>query len=336
MPEREHLFEERDRLEKELNRLNEKLEDLGQDYIKKNSASEKFELKKDKEAVEDEYDEISFRLENVERQINKSHIHKIFERLLDLDCNRHVERFTDFITSQKSGAFFIHGSAKYSLRFLLKRLLQEISYSVTEKPIIINLPSIFARHGGMALLNDFDIADLLWYELGREMRLRGRPEPEQIAQRLSEKRRTQNVILVLEDLDSRYDLNDIIEKFWFDLADNTEQSSGYYFLMILLVHDHNCFDAYCMDFFETYDVKWHYQIPVRLPMLDKFEADDLLDWMRRARGIFDIGFKKHANEIVEQIMENCSGYPDEVIEYICTEVCQCEFDEGILKTWLTF
>lgn len=334
MSEFELLFKERDRLEKELNLLYEKLEYLGKAFDETSSCSKGFELKKEKEEAEDRYDEVNRYLERVGQKINELNVCRIFDRLLDLDCNLHVERFTDFITSQKAGAFFIRGSAKYSLRLLLKRLLQEISFCVTEKPIIINLPSLFKHQGGIALLNNFDVVELLWCELGRQLRLR-RPGHEQIVQKLSEKRGTQNVILVLEELDSQYDLNEIIEKFWFDLADHMEQNSDYYFLMLLLLDDHNCLDEYCMDCFDAYDAKWCYRIPVRLPMLDKFETEDLLDWMKRARGIFDIGLKKHANQIVEQIMKNCSGYPDGVIEYICTEICQCEFDEGILKRWLT-
>jgi hypothetical protein len=335
MSEFELLFKERDRLEKEVNLLNEKLEYLGKAFDETSSGSKRFELKKEKEEAEDRYDEVNRYLEIVRRKINELNVCRIFDRLLDLDCNCHVERFTDFITSQKAGAFFIQGSAKYSLRLLLKRLLQEISFCVTERPIIINLPSLFKHQGGIALLNDFDVVELLWCELGRQLRLR-RPRPEQIVQKLSEKRGTQNIVLVLEELDSRYDLNEIIGKFWFDLADHMEQNSDYYFVMLLLLNDYNCLDDYCMDCFDAYDAQWRYRIPVRLPMLDKFEAEDLLDWMKRARGIFDIGFKKHASQTVEQIMNNCSGYPDEVIEYICTKICQCEFDEGILKRWLTF
>ena len=212
----ERLFKEQGRLRKQFDLLNEKLEYLGKKSVIASSGSKAFELKKEKEETEDGLDEISFQLDNVEQKINKLDMSRIFNLLLDLDCHHHAERFIEFLSFQKAGAFFIHSSEKYSLRLLLKRLLQEIRFCVTEQPIVINLPSVFTRYGGIAALDNFDIAESLCYEIGRKVGLR-RPSPEQIAQRLAKKRKTQNVILVLEEVDFRYDLNEIVGKFWSDL-----------------------------------------------------------------------------------------------------------------------
>ncbi|MCP4353834.1 MAG: hypothetical protein GY795_50955 [Desulfobacterales bacterium] len=334
MSEFERLFKERERLQQELSLLNEKLAHLGKSCAVTDAFSSKgFELTKEKDATEDRYDEIDRRLNNIEQKIKKLNICKVFDYLLNLDCNEHVERFIEFITAPpQAGAFFLHGAGKYSLRFLLKRLLQEISYCSTDQPIVINLPSIFRRYGWD---NDFAFADLLWHELGSRIGLRREPSRKQITERLSQKRKTQNIILVLDQLDSRYDLDIIIENFWFDLADNTEEALNY-FLMAVLVDDFDYLNGCERDFFETHNNEWTHRIPVKLPVISNFASEDLEIWIKqRARGIFDPGIKCRADQIVEEIIENCNdGCPDSVIEYICTRVCQCKFDEGVLKEWL--
>lgn len=365
--ERTKLLEQRERLEKRGQLCQQKLQSyerqedtlnkknlyLQEQSAKKADDAKKFELimeiqqaQKELEniennirATEQQKEDIDQKIENIDQEINKSDICRIFNCLIDLDRDDHVKCFSEFVRHYKAGAFFIHGFAKYSLRFLLKRILMEFPYKSTEYiPIRLSSDSQsynWESSSVMEITDHADIADYLWKQVGRKLRLTGEPSSFELSDVLFKKLKTQNIILTIDALDSRYKLDDIIEKFWLELADNIQKTSNY-FLMIVLIEDSDCFKKCRVDCVETYDVTWRYRIPVKLPIVGKFAKDDLESWIKsKARGIFDLSIKDRASQIVEEILKSSdNGSADSVIEYICTELCQCEFDEGALIEWL--
>ncbi len=211
----------------------------------------------------------------------------------------------------------------------MKRLLQQIPYNPTDEPVIIKMPSVSRCNGwGSSSTigsSDFDIVDYLLTQIGFGVGLTGKPSFREIAEKLSEKRKTQNLIFILDELDSRYDLNEIIGSFWMklsnnveSLSNNAESSSYYHFLFIIVIDDHNCFNEYEMEFFEIYDDTWCYQIPVKLPIVSRFTSQDVEKWIKNTRGgVFpDLNIKHNTKEKSEEILTNSdNGLPDRVIEY---------------------
>lgn len=296
-------------------------------------------LKKQREQklreLEKDCDEIEQKLSDCEYKISQCRSNNIYNELIKLDCIEHIRKFAKFVSSSHpSAAFVIHGYSKYGLRLLIKRMLQEISAS----PLPIYWTSTQRRSSAATYpsMTGFDLTPL-WGDLSS--RLGCRPLPEQVALKISQKLERENVAIILDRTDITCDFSAIIDDFWSNLIQTVRNGSGdsaNRLLFMILVEDSNYLNTCSFHFAEDYDDSWHPHIPVKLPCIDKYCAEDLNAWMNHASGIFSLK-KRYKPGIIDDILENTqNGLSDHVIQYICTDLCECEFDEGMLLKWLNY
>ena len=256
----------------------------------------------------------------------KTAILKLGDALMRLDFKGQIWSFRNTIRAEGACAFLVRppgdgeGEAQYSIRLLVKRLFTHMASPVSTSPIKIRLESNVRKSDAKAL----------WRQLARTIRARADEGTQEIAERVADRLRTQNVVLVVTDLD-RVDLVACMRDFWVPLAQTVQPSApGSYRLVLLLV-----------DYAGVTSLPEPHQppMPVGLPHVLRFPDSELIAWLQ---GMLDdlpyevlpaAGDPDEAVSLLLQqlVPEGSDPGPDPVLWQICS-IWQCE--EGDLDAWL--
>ncbi|WP_414570149.1 hypothetical protein [Nostoc sp. CCY 9925] len=319
-----HLHQRREELQQQYDLLSEKIK-----CLRINSAIEAgtlvaFQLNKEIEQFEQERDRLLKQVLMIERSCDSERIHS---ELFRLNYIAQVQLFREFITEKRIGAFLVHGSREHGQIWLLKRLLQKIPESTVTPPI----PFYLSRR---ALRTDIAA---LWRELGRQIGVQDFSSHEEIARNVVAQLKTQHIILVFHDLDCIDEtyLHEIIRDFWLLLVNSTQQTicpSNEFFLLMFLVDQDGCVNAWNLGFADRLDSLWKPHVPIRLPMIDPLCEGVLAKWMENAIDVLPIEVTRKIDYTVQVILEKSEGIPERVFAQIFG-LCGCNWEEEEVR-WL--
>lgn len=266
-------------------------------------------------------------LEGIWRMVDPG---QVYRTLLKLGYRRQVQLFLRVLKKHSVAAFLIHGPPEHGQRWLLNRLVsQYIPNSLVGRKVVVDLARKARRNDVSAL----------WRELGGRVGLRGaRAQPPEIAQRVYQWWRTQDVLLVLHDVNClpEQGLQDLIRDFWLPLAESArnleaeiEESKLY---MFLLDYEGRTSD-WDLPFVEKLDLTWNPQIPIKSPKLAHISYDDLENWIANEFDDLPTELTDTIDDTVEAILDNTdSGIPERVLEELCA-YCGCNWYD-VKGQWL--
>ncbi len=113
------LQERRQELQTQFKEVSEDIRNLNMDYHNEIDLERKGKLKRRIKKEEQQLEKIEEYIHSNASQREDLRMCKVFDELLRLDYVEHIKRFENFVDHHKQGAFLVHGSARYALRFLL-------------------------------------------------------------------------------------------------------------------------------------------------------------------------------------------------------------------------
>lgn len=289
-----------------------------------------FQLDKEIEEAEAERNKIVQQMQNVKVEACSE---ELYRALMKLGYREQVLSFLKFLKRLSIGVFLIHGSPDYGQRWLLNRLVtQHIRFGTMGKVIRVELDRIGRRR---------DIS-ALWRELGGRVGLGKQHPPAEIATRVFQWWKTQNVILVFHDVDCMPEeyLQELFDDFWLPLANQARevvsQSSKFQLLMFLVDYE-GCVGCKDTLFVEQLEPTWEPKIPIKLPTITPFHAEILTDWIETVEMEFStlplIEVINQMDNLAQIIIENSdNGIPELAMSEIC-DLCGCNWYEEREK-WL--
>lgn len=284
-----------------------------------------FKLDKQIEAEEEERRKIAQEIDNLG---SVAFSEELYRALLKLGYREQVLSFSRFLKAQSIGAFLIHGLLDHGQRWLLNRLVtQHIRFGTMGKMVRIELDRIGRRR---------DIS-ALWRELGGRVGLGSQHSSTEIAERVFQWWKTQNVILVFHDVDCMPQgyLQELLHEFWLPLVSQAREvvsQSNKYQLLMFLVDYEGCVDCDNTMFVEQLEPTWEPKIPIKLPTINPFSHDILTDWMEMVETEFDtlplVEVIHQMEDLVKEILNNSdNGVPELAFLEICHR-CGCNwYDE---------
>ncbi|RCJ42168.1 hypothetical protein A6770_08115 [Nostoc minutum NIES-26] len=319
-----HLQQRREELQQQYNLLSEKIKRLRIDSAIQAGTLVAFQLDKEIERVEAERDRLLKQILTIEKSCESERIHS---ELFRLNYIAQVQLFREFITEKRIGAFLVHGSPEHGQIWLLKRLLQKIPESTVTPPIPFHLSRRTLRT---------DVA-ALWRELGRQIGVQDFSSHEEIARNVVAQLKTQHIILVFHDLDCIDEtyLHELISDFWLPLVNSTLQTicpSNEFFLLMFLVDQDGCVNAWNLGFADRLDSVWKPHVPIRLPIIDPLCERVLVNWMENAIDVLPTQVTKKIDYTVQIILEKSEGIPERVFAQIFG-LCGCNWEEEEVR-WL--
>jgi len=340
------IQDELDELQMQYDLVSESIRTLAEAYHIEIDPLNKLNHKRKLDKIEDERDRLKQRMISLEMRMDQSPINDVFDRILQLNYVEHIKLFNDFVTPHHTAAFVIHGQAKYGMRFLLKRIRQYIAAKTRMMPACIRIDlSATQKFSFLGSFNSgsvsFDV-NTLWNDIGRQVGCNS--SPAEVAARLLKKWERESIVLILDKLDLTCDFNLIVRDFWIHLSkmmQNLSFKTNNLFILMFVVDDSECLNACETELIEVYNPSWTPEIPVKLPIVDRFAAEDIGGWITDFCDLFPFYLTNCGPNIIDEIIENSeNGYIDLVIRCICTQLCQCKFDdgtlEGILIEWLNY
>ncbi|MEH1971548.1 hypothetical protein [Nostoc sp.] len=326
MSSEQHLQHEIDALQEQDCLVAEKLKRLRHDYAIAADTLIRFQLEKQIEQTKAEQNYLNQQLEDLERALSSE---RVYRALLKLGYREQTRAFRRFIETHSVAAFLIHGSLYYGQRWLLNRLVrQNVPNIMTGKVVRIELSRVARRSDSAAL----------WRELGGRVGLGRQSSIPEIAERIYQWWQTQNVLLILYDVDclSETLLHELIQDFWLILATKVKtaspQASQFKLLMFLVDYD-GCVGSWNIPFVERLDPTWMPDNPVKLPEINQFSDDELTNWLEYAADELPTKLIDQLDETVQTILKNSdNGIPEPALGEIC-QLSGCNwYDEE--EKWL--
>jgi hypothetical protein len=251
---------------------------------------------------------------------------KLGDALLRLDYTGQVFRFRTTIDGKGVAAFLVRppgnggDEVQDSIRLLVKRLLTYIPNQISTPPIKVRLESNVRKSSAAAL----------WRELAKKVGPSVHAGAQVVAERVAERLRTQNVVLIFTDLD-RVDLAVCMRDFWVPLARAAQQAApGSYHLILLLV-----------DYAGVASLPEPHEplLLVGLPHVLRFPEDELTAWIKGLLGDLPpdaLPKVSDPDEAVTLLLQRLvpsgsDGGPDLLLWQIC-EIWKCP--EEVLDAWL--
>ncbi|MBD2525147.1 hypothetical protein [Nostoc sp. FACHB-133] len=328
MSSEQHLQYEIDGLKEQSELLAQKLKRLRHDYAIAADTLIRFQLEKQIEQTEAELRELDQQLDDLEQTLSSE---RVYRALLKLGYREQTRAFRRFIETNSVAAFLIHGSLYYGQRWLLNRLVrQNVPNIMTGKVVRIELSRIARRSDSAAL----------WRELSGRVGLGRQSSIPEIAERVYQWWLTQNVLLILYDVDclSETLLHDLIRDFWLLLATKVKtaspQASQFKLLMFLVDYD-GCVGSWNIPFVERLDPNWKPDHLVKLPEINQFSNDELTNWLEFSEDELPTQLIDRLDETVQTILKNSdNGIPEPTLGEIC-QLSGCNwYDEE--EKWLKF
>ncbi|MBX9257273.1 hypothetical protein H1Q63_25685 [Desmonostoc muscorum CCALA 125] len=307
----QHLEDKRQALEQQSDFLRDKEKQLRRDLAIEASTAIKFQLEKQIEQTETELNELAQQIDALEQALSTGRLHRA---LLKLGYRKQARAFRRFIEAHSVAAFLIHGSLYYGQRWLLNRLvIQHVPNITTGKIVRIELSRIARRSDSAAL----------WRELGGRVGLGRQSSNLEIAERVYQWWRTQNVLLIIYDVDclSEAFLEEIIRDFWLPLAakvrETTSQVNQFKLLMFLVDYD-GCAGSWNIPFVEKLEATSRPHNPVKLPEITGFSEDELTNWLEFAADELPTKLIDEVEETIQTILKNSdNGIPERALGEIC-------------------
>ncbi len=241
--------------------------------------------------------------------------------LSSLNYDNEWSKFREFRNSSERrsqlGAWLIHGQCGSGHEWLSYRLANYI----TNRPddfIILSFDVIGERSN----------SDSLWEELAKKVFKSEFKESnrKKIVQQLHVSLKTQNIVIICNNLQNEDQLNELMKNFWLPIAKESEGILKYNFWLLMfltMVHDE-----------DAEQKKWqssHLTEPpltiTPLPIASKFCYDKIITWFNDHWKILNLS--GNVDDFVKKI-KKCRGVQEVVIEYICT---QCKWNEEIILLW---
>ncbi len=316
-------------LQKQYKLLDEKILRLRTARIIETDALVLFKLDNQINEAEEERRKIAQEIDNLESVACSE---ELYRALLKLGYREQVRSFLRFLKAQSIGAFLIHGLLDHGQRWLLNRLVtQHIRFGTMGKMVRIELDRIGRRR---------DIS-ALWRELGGRVGLGRQHLPPEIAERVFQWWKTQNVILVFHGVDCMPEgyLQELLHDFWLPLATQAREvvSQTKYQLLMFLVDYEGCVGCQDTMFVEQLEPTWEPKIPIKLPTINPFGDRTLTDWFEMVETEFHtlplVELINEIEDLVKEILENSdNGVPELAFLEICHR-CGCNWYEE-RERWL--
>ncbi len=340
MPLLKRLKSKYETLEEEWEEVNEKLRWFKKEIIKKADLETQYELYKRIEeyqtkvkVIEEEIEELEEKIDQ-SKQIGKSNLEEcqtfdlLYKSLLKLGYWEQHNCFEEIAAKYSHGAFLIQGFSKnYGQRWLLKRLAL-ISPKILEgKKIIIDLNRKSSKTDILAV----------WDEFAGRVGLSESTSPYRIAEKICELWKSQNVLIVFENVDEtiKDNLCDLLNDFWESLTQkmleqNNQQSIFKLFIFFL---DYQAFvSQWDVGFVKEYNLDWQPKYPLELPIINRFLKQDIRNWLNYQSDFLPPAISENKTEIVKMLLEK-QGIPIPTLRKIC-ELCGCNwFDQE--EKWLS-
>ncbi|MDZ8079091.1 MAG: hypothetical protein RMX35_08310 [Nostoc sp. DcaGUA01] len=307
----QHLQHKRQALEQQYDLLMEKEKRLRCDYAIAADTLIRFQLEKQIEQTEKELNELAQQLDALEQALSSG---RLYRALLKLGYREQARAFRRFIEAHPVAAFLIHGSLYYGQRWLLNRLVtQHVPNITTGKVVRIELSRIARRSDSAAL----------WRELGGRVGLGRQSSTLEIAERVYQWWRTQNVLLIIYDVDclSEAFVHEIVTEFWLPLAtkvkEATSQLSQFKLLMFLVDYE-GCAGSWNVPFVEKLEPTSKPHNPVKLPGITQFSEHELTNWLEYEAEELPNQLIDRVDETIQIILKNSdNGIPEPALGEIC-------------------
>lgn len=301
----------REALQEQYSLLSEKLLELRRNSAIATDPSIKFQFKNQIAEIEKELEDLAQRQDDIDRVSLDG---RLYQALLRLGYRKQVQMFRKFVQTYPIATFLIYGKLDHGQRWLLNRLVvQHTRDSIAGKVIRINLSRVARRS---------DVA-ALWRELAGRTGLGTRGSLAEIRDRVHRWWRTQNVLLILYEVDFLPEsfLEELLRDFWTPLAtwawEDGQPESPYKLLMFLVDYDGRVGD-WSIPFAETPNAQWHPRTPVKLPIISEFTENDLTNWLEFSADDLPVELLDEVDETVQRILENGDrGIPEPTLEEIC-------------------
>lgn len=254
---------------------------------------------------------------------------QLFSDLLGLGYRqqeRLFRKFLEAIAGTGVGAFWVCGpSQDYGQRWLVNRLAHRFIPNglTTGKIVRVEL-------GRLGRRND---VSALWRELGGRVGLGGKlATPSEIADRVCRWWKTQNVILVLHDVDyvSEEVLEELVQNFWLPLSQKarSQVASDHPFRLLFFLIDYGEQTGDVgIQFVAKLDESWDRQMPVRSPQITEFSDIELTDWIEDSFSRLPSILTQNVDRTVLDILDNTeNGIPLLTLQEICYR-CECDWYE---------
>jgi hypothetical protein len=251
---------------------------------------------------------------------------KLGDALLRLNYTSQVFQFRTTIHDSGVAAFLVRSpgsgddDAEDSIRLLVKRLLTYIPNQISTPPIKVRLNCKVRRSDATAL----------WRELAKKVGSSVQAGVQEVAERVADRLRTQNVVLIFTDLD-RIDLAVCMRDFWAPLVQAAQQAPpGSYHLILLLV-----------DYAGVASLPEPHAsiVLVGLPHVLRFPDDELTAWVKGALGDLPADALPKVNspdEAVTSLLQQLvSSGPDRGPDLVLSQICEMwKCPEEELDAWL--
>lgn len=251
------------------------------------------------------------------------HDQVLFNLLLKLDFGEQIRLFRQVIQTHRVAAFLVHGEPGCGQQVLVNRLLRLRPVWETGQQICIDL----ASNGTGKRIRS------LWRQVARKLEVPPHVAPAQLAEKVCEWWRTQDVIFVFHTVDYMPPafLSAWIEEFWQPLVTaahaNLHRTERETHLLMFLVDYSGCVCNWDVTLARQSDQPKYPRIPLNLPPADRFPPDVLDSWIDMAAEVLPAGLTA---QIVLEASEN--GIPQIVYHIICGH-CGLSW-EGDLTKWL--
>ncbi len=327
MPSLKRLESKYEDLEEEYEEVRKKLKWFKKERTTKSDSEAKYELYQRVEEYQAKLEEIEEELEELEEKINqskqigKSNLEKpqtldlLYKSLLKLGYWKQHNCFEEIAIKYSHGVFLLQGSSKDDgQKWLLKRLALISPKILQGKKIIIDLNRTSSRT---------DITGI-WNEFAGRVGLPEESLPSKIADKICELWKSQNVLIVFDNVDEtiKENLYDLLNDFWNSLSqkileNNIQQSKLKLFIFFL---DYQKFvSQWNVGFVENYNSNWQPNDPLELPIINPFLEQDIRDWLNYQSQDLPPAISSNKTESVRKLLEK-QGIPIPTLRKIC-ELC---------------
>lgn len=258
----------------------------------------------------------------------------LLDALLALDYYAQEDIFLQCLAKSRVGVFLIHGDGdEYGHDWLLNRLLQHLRARRTKAKVVkINL-------GSYAAASDIDS---LWSEVGNQINFAlESPSWQQIAQEIFASWQNHDIIFNFYQVNNTYPewMQEFINDFWLRLSDllpTPDKQPVEHWLMLFLTSYTSSINAWESTITDFDDQQWSVRKPVKLPVLDRFTADILKEWVRNNRPRLPSALTIASPQLPQEIVNKSNnGIPQRAMIYICKQ-SECNWYDkysGVTK-WL--
>ncbi|NEP62670.1 MAG: hypothetical protein F6K31_38075 [Symploca sp. SIO2G7] len=331
----ERLQKNIDSKEKDWNLLLTKCQELSSACLIEVDPATKFKLEVQIKETEEELEKLELQIDQLERQLNdlerassgnleqSNNFEQLHGALLKLGYEEQHRPFRKILKDHALGSFLIQGSSsEYGQRWLLNRLAISITDIIDAKKVKIDLAQVSSRTDVPAL----------WRKLAGQVKLSGDSSYDDVAARVCEWWKTQNVLIIFNNVHATVEenLQDLFHDFWlviFNKAQELNLQQGNFKLLMFLVDYKGEVRTWNLNFARQYNASWQSSIPMELPKILPFSTDKLMTWIEQQSEVLPAHLSDDVEETVQSLLALArSGIPEPTFREICN-LCGCSWDD---------